>query len=147
MARRRRALQISADDALHAVHVLLHDGKILARDVARAIERREKLVRQLRAKLVELGDESARVAGRLRRQAAPKVAAAGRSIDKALGVARRRGKKVISRARQAAYRAQGRYMAAVRTLPKTARVRIKKIRQSSGVAAAIRAAKKMAASR
>jgi hypothetical protein len=147
MAKRRRALQISADDALRAVHVLLHDGKILARDVTRAIERREKLVRQLRAKLVELGDEGARVAGRLRRQAAPKVAAAGRSIDKALGVARRRGKKVISQARQAAYRAQGRYMAAVRTLPKTARVRIKKIRQSSGVDAAIRAAKKMAASR
>jgi hypothetical protein len=35
-------------------------------------------------------------------------------------------------------------MAAVRTLPKSARAKIKEIRESSGVVAAIKAAKKMA---
>ena len=144
MARNRKTLGISADQALQALQVLVHDGKIMARDVSKAIERREKLVRQLRAKLAELGDEGARVAGRLRRRAAPEMARAGRSIQRALKTAKRGGKKAISKARRAAYQAQGRYMAAVRSLPKSARVKIKQIRQSSGVDAAIKAAKQMA---
>jgi hypothetical protein len=39
---------------------------------------------------------------------------------------------------------QGRYLAAVRPLSKAARVKVKEIREKSGVAAAISAAKKMA---
>jgi hypothetical protein len=144
MARRRKALGLSADQALQALHVLMHDGKILARDVTKAIQRREKLVRQLRAKLAELGDEGYKVARRVGRQAAPRIAAANRQMGRALGVARREGRRVISRAQRAAYQAQGRYMAAVRTLPKSARVKIREIRESSGVVAAIKAAKKMA---
>src|SRR5262245_22837354 len=126
MARRKKTLGISADQALQALQVFVHDGKILARDVSRAIQRREKLVRQLRSRLEELGDEGARMAGRLQRKAAPQV------------------RKAISSARRAAYQAQGRYMAAVRALPKATRARIKKIRQSSGVDAAIKAARQMA---
>jgi hypothetical protein len=144
MARRRKALGLSADQALQALHVLMHDGKILARDVTKAIQRREKLVRQLRAKLAELGDEGYKVARRVGQQAAPRIAAANRQMGRALGVARREGRRVISRAQRAAYQAQGRYMAAVRTLPKSARVKIREIRESSGVVAAIKAAKKMA---
>ena len=126
MARRKKTLSITADQALQALQVFVHDGKIVAQDVSRAIQRREKLVRQLRSRLEALGAEGARVAARLQRQAAPHV------------------RKAISKARRAAYQAQGRYMAAVRTLPKSARVKIKKIRQSSGVDAAIKAARKMA---
>ena len=126
MARRKKTLSITADQALQALQVFVHDGKILAQDVSRAIQRRDKLVRQLRARLEALGDEGARVAGRLQRQAAPHV------------------RKAISKARRAAYQAQGRYMAAVRALPKSTRAKIKKIRQSSGVDAAIKAARQMA---
>jgi len=126
MARRKKTLSITADQALQALHVFVHDGKILAQDVSRAIQRRDKLVRQLRARLEALGDEGARMAGRLQRRAAPQV------------------RKAISKARRAAYQAQGRYMAAVRALPKSTRVKIKKIRQSSGVDAAIKAARQMA---
>jgi hypothetical protein len=126
MARRKKTLSITADQALQALQVFVHDGKILAQDVSRAIQRRDKLVRQLRARLEALGDEGARMASRLKRQAAPQV------------------RKAISKARRAAYQAQGRYMAAVRTLPKSTRAKIKKIRQSSGVDAAIKAARQMA---
>jgi hypothetical protein len=126
MARRKKTLSITADQALQALQVFVHDGKILAQDVSRAIQRRDKLVRQLRARLEALGDEGARMAGRLQRQAAPHV------------------RKAISKARRAAYQAQGRYMAAVRALPKSTRAKIKKIRQSSGVDAAIKAARQMA---
>jgi hypothetical protein len=126
MARRKKTLSITADQALQALQVFVHDGKILAQDVSRAIQRRDKLVRQLRARLEALGDEGARMAGRLQRRAAPQV------------------RKAISKARRAAYQAQGRYMAAVRALPKSTRVKIKKIRQSSGVDAAIKAARQMA---
>jgi hypothetical protein len=126
MARRKKTLSITADQALQALQVFVHDGKILAQDVSRAIQRRDKLVRQLRARLQALGDEGARMAGRLQRRAAPQV------------------RKAISKARLAAYQAQGRYMAAVRALPKSTRVKIKKIRQSSGVDAAIKAARQMA---
>ena len=147
MARRKKTLGLSPDQALQALQVLVHDGKILARDVTRAVQRREKLVRQLRARLAELGDEGYAVARRLGKQAAPHVAAARRSMGKALGSAGRRGKRVLSRAQKVAYQAQGRYMAAVRALPKSTRLKIKKIREGSGIDAAIKAAKKMAASR
>jgi len=126
MARRKKTLSITADQALQALQVFVHDGKILAQDVSRAIQRRDRLVRQLRSRLEALGDEGARMAGRLKRQAAPRV------------------RKAISKARRAAYQAQGRYMAAVRALPKSTRAKIKKIRQSSGVDAAIKAAHQMA---
>jgi adenine/guanine phosphoribosyltransferase-like PRPP-binding protein len=147
MARRKKVLGISADQALQAVHVLVHEGKILARDVTRAVERREKLVRQLRARLVELGDEGTRLVGQIRRRGGPRAASAARSMGKAMTQAKRRGNRVLSKAQRVAYQAQGRYMAAVRTLPKTVRVKIREIRKSSGVNAAIKAAKKMAKAR
>jgi hypothetical protein len=147
MARRRKTLGLSAEQARQALQVLIHDGKIMARDVTKAIQRREKLVRQLRARLAELGDEGYQAARRVGRQAAPHIAAANRSMGRALGVAKREGRRVLSKAQRAAYQAQGRYMAAVRALPKSARAKIKEIRESSGVVAAIKAAKKMAASR
>jgi hypothetical protein len=57
-------------------------------------------------------------------------------------VARRKPR--ISAATRKIYQQQGRYMAAVRPLPKAARAKIKAIREKSGVRAAIAAAKRMA---
>lgn len=69
------------------------------------------------------------------RRAGPKQAARN---------AGRKAKLRVSAATRAAWAAQGRYMAAVRRLPKAARARIKAIREKSGVRAAIAAAKRSA---
>lgn len=116
-----------------ALHMLLDEGKIAAADVGRALKRREKLIRELRARLAALENASRPVARRL--------ASAGR---KAVRRAVPRARKAITRAQKAARQAQGRYMAAVRRLSEDARVKIREIRKESGVDAAIKAALKMA---
>jgi hypothetical protein len=129
----RKALKLSAEHAAVALNLLIQDGKIAAADVAKALKNREKMIRDLRKRLVDLEDAAAPVARRL--------AADGR---KAYLRARPKAKKAISRAQRVARQAQGRYMAAVRSLSKDARANIKAIRAESGVDAAIRAAVKMA---
>ena len=131
----RKALKLSAEHAAVALNLLIQDGKIAAADVAKALKNREKMIRDLRKRLVDLEDAAAPVARRL--------AADGR---KAYLRARPKAKKAISRAQRVARQAQGRYMAAVRSLSKDARAKIKAIRAESGVDAAIRAAVKMAKS-
>jgi len=126
----RKALKLSAEHAAVALNLLIQDGKIAAADVAKALKNREKMIRK---RLVDLEDAAAPVARRL--------AADGR---KAYLRARPKAKKAISRAQRVARQAQGRYMAAVRSLSKDARANIKAIRAESGVDAAIRAAVKMA---
>lgn len=129
----RKALKLSAEHAAVALNLLIQDGKIAAADVAKALKRREALIKDLRSRLNALEEAAAPVARRL--------AADGR---KAYLRARPKAKKAISRAQRVARQAQGRYMAAVRRLSKDARAKIKAIRAESGVDAAIRAALKMA---
>ena len=129
----RKALKLSAHHAGVALSILIEEGKIAAGDVARALERREKLIKHLRARLSALEDASGPAARKL-------VSAGRRGIRRAAP----RARKAISRAQRIARQAQGRYMAAVRRLSKGARAKIREIRSRSGVDAAIRAARKMA---
>jgi hypothetical protein len=130
----KKALKLSANHAAVALHLLIEDGRIAAADVTKALKNREKMIRDLRARLEALEKAAAPVARR--------IAKAGR---KAARRAAPKARKAISRAQATARRAQGHYMSAVRGLSKQARVRIKAIRKQSGVAAAIKAAKKLTA--
>jgi hypothetical protein len=117
-----------------ALQMLIEEGRIAAGDVARALKNREKLIKELRARLAEIESVSRPVARRL--------ASAGR---KAVRRVAPRARKAITRAQRVARQAQGRYMAAVRSLSEDARVKIREIRKESGVDAAIKAALKMSA--
>jgi hypothetical protein len=122
-----RALNITNENALRALHLLVAEGKIAAKDVMTALKRREALIADLRQRLVALE--------------AGALAVAKTARTKVRG---RRRKRRISAATRAKYEAQGRYMAALRRLPKAARVKAKAVREKSGVRAAIAAAKRMA---
>ena len=128
----RKALRLSAQHAGLALQMLIEEGRIAAGDVARALKNREKLIKELRARLAEIESVSRPVARRL--------ASAGR---KAVRRVAPRARKAITRAQRVARQAQGRYMAAVRSLSEDARVKIREIRKESGVDAAIKAALKM----
>jgi hypothetical protein len=128
----KKAINLTAQNAAVALQLLIEDGKIAASDVAKALERREKMIRELRSRLRSLEKASAPAARRLAR--------AGR---RAARRAAPRVRKELSRAQKVARQAQGRYMAAVRRLSKDARARVRAIRKQSGVKAAIQAAKKI----
>jgi hypothetical protein len=130
----KKALKLSAEHAAVALHLLIEDGKVAAADVTKALRNREKLIKDLRARLGALEKAAAPVARR--------IAKAGR---RAARRAEPRARKALSRAQKAARQAQGRYLSAVRRLSKDARARIKDIRKQSGVAAAIKAAKRLTA--
>jgi hypothetical protein len=129
----KKALNVTARNAAVALQLLIEDGKIAASDVAKALERREKMIHDLRMRLRALEKAS--------RPVARKLARAGR---RAVRRAAPRFRKELTRAQKTARQAQGRYMAAVRRLSKDARARVKAIRKQSGVKAAIQAARKMA---
>lgn len=122
-----KTMTIAPDRAVTALRVLIAEGKIAAKDVTAALKRREQLIRDLRQRLVALeqGALSAITGRRVGHEAA------------------RKPKRKISAARRAALRLHGRYLGHIRTLPKTARSRIKAIRERSGVQAAIGAARKL----
>ena len=128
----RKALRLSARHAGLALQMLIEEGRIAAGDVARALKNREKLIKELKARLAEIESVSRPVARRL--------ASAGR---KAVRRVAPRARKAITRAQRVARQAQGRYMAAVRSLSEDARVKIREIRKQSGVDAAIKAALKI----
>jgi len=130
----KKALKLSAEHAAVALHLLIEDGKVAAADVTRALKNREKMIKDLRARLSDLEKAAAPVARR--------IAKAGR---RAARRAAPRARRAISSAQKAARKAQGNYLAAIRRLSKDARGRIKAIRKQSGVAAAIKAAKKLTA--
>lgn len=135
--RNRQGLpKISAEEARQALHVLIAEGRIAGREVVKALARREKLVRDLRQRLTSLGED---VAGAVSRAASGAMPTAAER--KAL---RKRAGKAITAAQRAARQAQGQYLGAIRQLSKASRARIRAIRKSSGVQAAIAAAKKMA---
>jgi DNA repair exonuclease SbcCD ATPase subunit len=138
MAKRRRsALALTAQQAQAALAVLIQEGKLRAGEVQKALKRRDHLIRALRAKLGALEAGVVRAGRRVlkdgffpmdrtARPAKPKVA---------------RRKPRISAATRKLYQQQGRYMAALRNLTKEQRVKVKAIREKSGVRAAIAAAK------
>jgi hypothetical protein len=133
MPRRLRSNRgLSAQQAHQALSVLLHDGKVRASEVWKAVKRREHLVEDLKGRLAALE------AGIF-----PAVQAQTGKLARKRKRARR---KPISGAQRAAWKAQGRYMAAVRRLSKANRAKVKAIRARSGARAAIAAAKKMARS-
>lgn len=135
--RRRSTLALSGEQARQALSVLIHEGKIAARDVQGALARRERLIREIRARMHALGVEGMEVAARV-----AKGAVAGlRAAEKA---SRKPRRKAVSAALKATRQAQGRYLGAIRQLSKGARKQIKAIREKSGVRAAIAAAKGMA---
>jgi hypothetical protein len=134
MARRRRsALALSAEHAQQALAILVQEGRLRASEVKRALQRRDRLIRALRASLAALEAEAVSVGTRLFKGSAP-----------AARTAKRRRKPRISAATRKMYQQQGRYMAALRPLPKAARAKIKALREKSEVRAAIAAAKRMA---
>ncbi len=122
----KKALKLSASHASLALQMLIDDGKIAAKDVTAALKRREKTIRDLRARLSALGEDVAASVAKTAAREGPKA------------------RRAISRAQRAARQAQGRYLGAIRRLSKQARVRIRAIRAESGIDAAIRAAAKMA---
>lgn len=111
------------------------DGRIAAREVSKALARREKLVRELRTRLSALGEEVAGAVGRAAREGLP---------PKTRRALRRRAGKAITQAQRTARRAQGKYLAAIRRLSRASRAKVREVRKSSGVKAAIAAARKLA---
>jgi hypothetical protein len=93
----------------------------------------------LRASLAALETGASSVGKRLFKRSPPMARTARTAGRK---VARRKPR--ISAVTRKLYQQQGRYMAALRNLPKEQRVKIKAIREKSGVRAAIAAAKTMA---
>lgn len=137
MKRRKRTElpRISAEQARQALHVLVAEGRLAAAEVARALERREKLVRDLQARLASLGAGASSAVGR----------AVARAASPANRRAAKRGaRKAITAAQRAARQAQGQYLGAIRRLSKASRAKIREIRRKDGVKVAIAAAKKLA---
>ena len=126
----KNPLRLTAEHASHALHILISDGKLAAKDVAHALKRREGLIRDLRQRLVALEQGAVSTIERTGRKVARKV--------------ERKGKRRLSPARRAALKSQGKYLGAVRPLSKVNRAKMKAIREKSGVRTAIAAAKKMA---
>jgi hypothetical protein len=106
--------------------MLIEDGKIAAKDVTAALQKREKTIRDLRARLTALGEDVADTVAKTAAREGPKA------------------RRAITSAQRKARQAQGRYLGAIRRLSRQARVRVRAVRAKSGVDAAIRAATRMA---
>jgi hypothetical protein len=140
MARRRRSsLALSAERAQQALAVLVHEGKLRAGEVMKALQRRDRLIKALKASLTALetgvGIVGKRLfADRVRRRP-------GRAQTMKPKATRRKPR--ISAATRAKYRLQGKYLSVLRPLSKAQRARVKAVRAKSGVQAAIAAARKI----
>jgi hypothetical protein len=137
MSRHRRPfLTLSGEQAYQAFALLVDEGKLAVGEVRRAVQRRDRLIRALRARLAALETGASSVGKRLFK--------GSRSIARKARISKRRRKPRISAATRKIYQQQGRYMAALRNLSKQQRAKIKAIREKSGVRTAIAAAKQMA---
>jgi hypothetical protein len=136
--RRRSFLALSGQQAQAALGVLIQEGKLAAGEVRKALQRRDRLIRALRSSLAALEAGAMKVG----RQFKDSPFAIARRAKTAKRLTKRR-KPRISPATRKKYQAQGRYMAAVRSLSKESRAKIKAIRERSGINAAITAAKRM----
>ncbi len=138
MATRSRSfLALSGSQAQAALAVLIHEDKLAAGDVQKALQRRDRLIRALRASLAALETGTSSVSKRILGDRASRKAWKAKTANRK--VARRRPR--ISAATRKMYRQQGRYMAALRNLSPEQRARIKAIREKLGVSKAIAAAK------
>lgn len=127
-----KTLKLSPEHAALALHVLIADGKLAAKDVVNALRRREQMIHDFRQRLVALEQGAASAIETAARKTARKV--------------ERKAKRKLrlSPARRAALKLHGKYLGTVRPLSKAGRAKIKAIREKSGVHAAIAAAKKLA---
>jgi hypothetical protein len=130
VARRQRFPKLTGDEAIAALRWLVARRQIKVAQIADALKRRERLVQEIREQLEGLSGEGLR----LFRGPVP-APERGRP---------RRPPKKASAAQQKAWKRQGRYLAAVRRLPKASRARVRTIREKRGVRAAIAAARKAA---
>jgi hypothetical protein len=141
LARRRRSsFSVTAEQAHQALSFLMHEGKIAASEVRKALSNRERLIREIKERMVQLGVEGLAAGKTVRRRAVKAL----RAAEKESRPARKRARREITAATRKLYRLQGKYMSALRPLSKEARAGIKAIREKSGIDAAIKAAKKMA---
>ena len=130
MARKiRRFPNITPQEAHAALRWLTATHKVTAKQITDALKAREQLAAEIMRKLEALGGEGLRFL---------------RGPDSLLRRAPAKPKRRRASAKaQAAWRAQGRYMAAVRRLSKANRAKVKAIRERSGIRAAVAAAKKL----
>lgn len=136
MARRRRSsLALSTEQARQALTVLVQEGKLTASEVRKALERRERLIRELRARLTALETGVGKVGKGMHKDGPFPIVRKARSVKRK--VARRKPR--ISTATPNLYH-QRRYMAALRRLSKEQPTKIIAILKKSGVKAAIAAA-------
>ncbi len=141
MARRRRsAPTFSAEQARQALAVLVQEGKLKAGEVRRALQRRDRLIRALRASLAALEQGVGKLGRQFKDSPFPMVSRKARLAKRKAA----RRKPRISAATRKMYRLQGKYLSALRPLSKQQRAKVKAIREKSGVQAAIAAAKGMA---
>ena len=129
MARKQKFPKLTSDQAHAALRWLHALGKVTARDIESALGHRDRLVAEIRERLEQLGGEGLRF---LR----------GPEALNRTPVKRRRPR--ASAKAQAAWKAQGRYLGAVRQLSAANRAKVKVIREKKGIRAAITAAKKLA---
>ena len=115
---------ITAEQARSVLNLLISEGRVAARDVAKALRRRKTLVEDLRRGLAALGE------GLIANSPFP----AGQ---------RRKRKAAISPKQRRARHAQGRYLGAIARLSKTDRAKIRAVREKHGVEKAIAAAKRL----
>ena len=85
----RRALNITADHAARALHALIADGKLAARDVLTALKKREKLIKELRDRFTALESEAVPAAAQARKAVARE---SGRNKAKTRSARSARGK-------------------------------------------------------
>jgi len=139
MARHRKAsLGLSAEQARQALTVLVQEGKLAAGEVRKALQRRDRLVRALRASLSAL-ESGAVSAGKRLNGSRPAVRRVGTPKRKLV----RRKAKRISPKRRKAMQQQGRYLGAVRQLRPADRAKVKSVRAEKGFAAAIAEARRL----
>ena len=140
MARRRRSsLALSAQQAQAALGVLVHEGKLKAAEIQKALQRRDRLIKALKASLASLEQGVVSVGKRFLKDGPFPLAVKTKTAKRPAA----RRKPRISAATRKMYQQQGRYMAALRPLSKQQRAKVKAIRTKSGVRAAIAAARKM----
>jgi hypothetical protein len=143
LARRRRSsLPVTAEQAHQALSFLIHEGKLAASEVRRAFDRREKLVREIKERLAQVGVEGLQLTTRLAKGARRKIRAA-RKAARSTRRTSRPTRKRVSAVRKAAMVRQGKYLAALRPLSAQDRAKVKAVLKSKGWSAAMAEAKRM----
>src|ERR1700737_3994076 len=140
MARRRRStLALSAEQAQHALSLLVHEGKLAASEVRKAFDRREKVIREIKERIAQLGVEGLQLTTRLGKGGGRKIRAARKKARPTRRTSRP-ARKRVSAVRKAAMVRQGKYLAAVRPLSAQDRAKVKEVLKSKGWSAEMRGA-------